>query len=166
MKSRVQFKFPTPKAWGSNSPPPGRLWSSNSLLPGMAKVSNARGMPRGGMLKLRFDRYITPTKYWITNYFVLQSTYSNKKAAQCSIVRDLWITRSSELPKGIHCALENLNFNLFQEPLPNCLCCQGPNIQSSHVACLPALESYYYKRLIIITIIIFIMFCMILVINV
>ena len=25
MKSRVQFKFPTPKAWGSNSPPPGRL---------------------------------------------------------------------------------------------------------------------------------------------
>ena len=22
MKSRVQFKFPTPKAWGSNSPPP------------------------------------------------------------------------------------------------------------------------------------------------
>ena len=25
----------------------------------MAKVSNARGMPGGGMLKLRFDRYIT-----------------------------------------------------------------------------------------------------------
>ena len=26
MKSRVQFKFPTPNAWGSNSPPPRRLW--------------------------------------------------------------------------------------------------------------------------------------------
>ena len=59
MKSRVQFKFPTPKAWGSNSPPPGRLWWSNSLLPGTAKVWNARGMPGGGgMLKLRFERYI------------------------------------------------------------------------------------------------------------
>ena len=58
MKSRVQFKFPTPKAWGSNSPPPGRLWWSNSLLPGTAKVSNARG----GKLKLRFDRYIILSK--------------------------------------------------------------------------------------------------------
>ena len=48
MKSRVEFKFPTSKAWGSNSPPPGRLWWSNSLLPGTAKVSNARGMPGGG----------------------------------------------------------------------------------------------------------------------
>ena len=26
MKSRVQFKFPTPNAWRSNSPSPGRLW--------------------------------------------------------------------------------------------------------------------------------------------
>ena len=43
MKSRVQFKFSTPKAWGSNSPPPGRLWLSNSLLPRTAKVSNTGG---------------------------------------------------------------------------------------------------------------------------
>ena len=40
------------------SPPPGRLWQSNSLLRGTAKLSNARGMPGGWMLKLRFDRYI------------------------------------------------------------------------------------------------------------
>ena len=46
MTSRLGIKFPTPYAWGSNSPPPGKL-----------KRSNARGMP-GGMLKLRFDRYI------------------------------------------------------------------------------------------------------------
>ena len=25
-RSRVQFKFHTPNAWGANSPPPGRLW--------------------------------------------------------------------------------------------------------------------------------------------
>ena len=47
MTSRIGIKFPTPYAWGSNSPPPGKL-----------KRSNARGMPGGGMLKLRFERYI------------------------------------------------------------------------------------------------------------
>ena len=52
MTSRLWIKFPTPYAWGSNSPPPGRL-----------KWSNARGMPGGvgggeGVLKLRFKWYI------------------------------------------------------------------------------------------------------------
>ena len=49
--SRIEagIKSPTPYALGSNSPPPGRL-----------KRSNAWGMPGGGgMLKLRFDWYIT-----------------------------------------------------------------------------------------------------------
>ena len=71
----MQFKFPTPKEWGSNSPPPGRLWSSNSLLPGTAKVSNARGMPGGGMLKLRFDRYINTKK---TNQNLINARKFNK----------------------------------------------------------------------------------------
>ena len=43
------IKFPTPwKTLIIKFPPP----------PLTAKVSNARGMPGGGMLKLRFDRYI------------------------------------------------------------------------------------------------------------
>ena len=37
MTSRLGIKFPTPYAWGSNSPPPGRL-----------RRSNARGIPGGG----------------------------------------------------------------------------------------------------------------------
>ena len=47
MTSRIGIKFPTRYAWGSNSPPLGRL-----------KRSNAQGMPEGGMLKLQFERYI------------------------------------------------------------------------------------------------------------
>ena len=47
MTSRLAIKFPTPyEEW------------SNSLPPGQGKASNARSMP-GGMLKLRFDWYIT-----------------------------------------------------------------------------------------------------------
>ena len=47
MKSRVQFKFPTPNSWGSNSPPRGRL-IIKFPPPRDGKVSNARGMPGGG----------------------------------------------------------------------------------------------------------------------
>ena len=47
MTLRLMIKFPSPCGW----------WS-NSLPPGQEKASNARGMP-GGILKLRFDWYIT-----------------------------------------------------------------------------------------------------------
>ena len=52
MKSRLEFKFPTPYEW----------WS-NSLPAGQEKASNALGMSggRGGVLKLRFDWYISRT---------------------------------------------------------------------------------------------------------
>ena len=47
MISRLAIKFPTPYEW-----------CLNALPPRQEKASNARGMPGGGMLKLRFDWYI------------------------------------------------------------------------------------------------------------
>ena len=59
MKSRVQFKFPTPKAWGSNFPPPGKTLMIKFPPPWDGKDVKCPGAGGGGMLKLRFDRYIT-----------------------------------------------------------------------------------------------------------
>ena len=47
IKSRLAIEFPIPYEW----------WS-NALPPGQEKASNALGMPRWGVLKLRFDWYI------------------------------------------------------------------------------------------------------------
>ena len=72
MKSRVQFKFPTPNAWGSNSP------------------SNARGFPRGGgggMLKLWFDRYITDTG----TDFILDNTNACNQEASLVCEAHIWL---------------------------------------------------------------------------
>ena len=49
MISRLAIKIPHPYEWWSNSRPPGQE----------KRASNARGMPGGWMLKLRFDWYIT-----------------------------------------------------------------------------------------------------------
>ena len=40
-------------------PAPGKIKLIKFPPPGQEKTSNARGMPGGGMLKLRFDWYIT-----------------------------------------------------------------------------------------------------------
>ena len=59
MKSRVQFKFPTPKAWDQIPHP---LEDSDNQIPSSPGRQRCQ-MPGvcpggGGMLKLRFDRYI------------------------------------------------------------------------------------------------------------
>ena len=62
MKSRVQFKFPTPNAKGSNPHP---LEDTDNQIPSCpdGKVVKCPGYARGGgMLKLRFDRYIMLNK--------------------------------------------------------------------------------------------------------
>ena len=50
MKSRVQFKFPTPKAWGSNSPPPPTLEDSDNQIPSSQGRQRCQmpGVCRGG----------------------------------------------------------------------------------------------------------------------
>ena len=61
MKSRVQFKFPTPNAWGSNSPPPWKTLIIKFPPPRDGKGVKCPGEwggGGGGVLKLRFDRYI------------------------------------------------------------------------------------------------------------
>ena len=44
-------------------PAPGKLKLIKFLPPGQEKTSNAWGMPGGGMLKLRFDWYITDISF-------------------------------------------------------------------------------------------------------
>ena len=59
----------------SNSPPLPAVLKSNSPLPGKGRVSNARGMPGGGMLMLQIDRCIT---WWIGSADVFEAN------TQCS----------------------------------------------------------------------------------
>ena len=57
MTWRLAIKFPTPyECW------------SNFLPPGQEKTSNARGMPGGRMLKLRFEWYIIIVSPFFENF--------------------------------------------------------------------------------------------------
>ena len=62
MKSRLLFKFPTAFAWRSNSPPPWKTLIIKFPPPRDNKGVKFPGYARGGMLKLRFDRSISPSK--------------------------------------------------------------------------------------------------------
>ena len=59
MTSRLGFKFPTTYVGGSNSPP--LMHGDQIPHPREGKAVKCPGGGGGGMLKFRFDRYITPS---------------------------------------------------------------------------------------------------------
>ena len=75
MTSRLGFKFPTLYAWVSNSLSPGKQWRQ---VPGICPGSWGEG---GGVLKLRFDRYISVQCFGAVICLYLSTRYSNKKPA-------------------------------------------------------------------------------------